>query len=566
MWTQRQSRTTLRRLSLSLPLCASVLTLGCGVPQQDAAPRHNSGGEYARHGFEEAVVGEAGTPTFLAGRMIVRGETPAATDEALAQAALLGDLRASYRLSPGTAFAVRNHSDGEHGSTYIRLQQLYRGLPVLGREVAVQVGKDRTIETILGQLAPDLDLSIVPSLPGEAALTQGLARLTSGPSVVHTRPALAVFVASGVPRLVYRAIVEYRSSHGRAIESIVVDAHTGEVLHQVNRIQTALNRDIYTLKGVCVKDGSELPGMLVFREGGSSMDMSATKAYENSGAVYWFYKHSFGRDGYDSMGATLTSSVLAQFDGGGFCDGGNAAWVGDPFNQMIYGEGSFFGFLLKDLTLGFDVAAHELIHAVTDKTSSLEYKDESGALNEALSDILGATAEAWQAAGGGASGSPRTYEPTANTWKIGEDVVGPLFPGGLGALRLMNNPTADMTSKDYYPERFVGMEDNGGVHLNSGIANLAFYLLSVGGKHPRGKTTVDVPKLGLDKAMRIFYYANVNLLTSTSQFQDARFATARVAESIHGRCSPEWEAIHRAWDAVGVPGLWDLCVSPPGGF
>jgi len=316
-----------------------------------------------------------------------------------------------------------------------------------------------------------------------------------------------------------------------------------------------------------VKDGTELPGMSLFNEGGTTMDTTAKAVYDNTGLTYWFYNRYFGRDSYDDMGAKLVSSVMATFDTGmGGCDGGNAAWVGAPYSIMLYGNGSLFGFLLKEMTLGFDVAAHELTHAVTNLTSDLQYKNEPGALNEAMSDILGATAEAWVAAGGGAAGPPTTYAATDKTWKIGEDVAGPLLPIPGGALRSMSNPTIDMMSKDFYAERYIGMDDNGGVHINSGIANLAFYLMVQGGSHPRMKSPTVVDAIGIDKAMRIFYYANTRLLTSTSDFQAARYATARAAEILYGRCGREWQAVHSAWDAVGVAGGWALCVSPPSGF
>jgi Zn-dependent metalloprotease len=158
-----------------------------------------------------------------------------------------------------------------------------------------------------------------------------------------------------------------------------------------------------------------------------------------------------------------------------------------------------------------------------------------------------------------------------DTWTIGEKVAGPALPGG--ALRFLYSPTLDGISKDLYAERYTGTGDNGGVHLNSGIPNLAFYLLSQGGGHPRSKTQTVVPGIGLDKAEQIFYLANtgknragVALLPSSATFQVARFATAQAAENLYGRCSAEWQNVHMAWDAVGVAGAWSPCVKPPSGF
>jgi bacillolysin len=563
------SRTcSLLGLSLGLTLAA------CGAPATD----HGRGGAYSRFGFDEATLTESGTPSFLGGRLNTGATMPAGMDAKdgaahLAKRVLLNDLRASYRLAPATSFSVRANQLDDAGRRLVRLQQRHADLRVIGSEVVVQLGRDGVVEAILGALTPDLSLEPRPTLSGDEAVQRALSGLAlpSTPTRIHSTPELAVFIdrstPGSAPRLVYSAIVEYFSPKGRALEELIVSAMDGTVSERYSHIYEALNRDVYTLDKTCVKDGSELPGKPVISEGGMTMDAPGLRAYTNSGNVYWFYKHSFGRDSYDDMGATLTSSVMATFDTGmGGCDGGNAAWVGAPYSIMLYGNGSLFGFLLKEMTLGFDVAAHELSHAVTNLTSDLEYKNEPGALNEAMSDIMGATSEAWVAAGGGAAGPPSTYAPTDKTWKIGEEVVGPIFPLPGGALRSMSNPTVDMTSKDFYAERYIGMDDNGGVHFNSGIANLAFYLMTQGGSHPRMKSPSVVNAIGIDKAMRIFYYANSKLLTSSSNFQAARYATARAAELLYGRCGAEWQAVHAAWDAVGVGGEWALCVSPPGGF
>lgn len=565
----------LAALSLGAALLSMPLLSACGGA---STPDHARGGTFTSLGFDEATLHTDGTPNYLGGRLKSTVPTGAPTAPSLgdaertAQAAILGDLRNSYRLSASTTLTIRSSKADTDGQTLVRLQQHHNGLRVVGREVVVQLGRDGALESILGHLAPDLGADLAGGaahMTPDAALSTALSTLTRDPTQVrfHSLPELAIYTQDTTPRLVYGALVEYPGVKGRALEELFVDANDGSVVARLSHIYDALHRDVYTLSKVCVKDGSELPGKLLFSEGGSSTDAPGTRAYNNSGNVYWFYKHSFGRDSYDDKGANLASAVLATFDTGmGGCDGGNAAWVGAPYSIMLYGEGSFFGFLLKEMTLGFDVAAHEMTHAVTNATSDLAYMNESGALNEAMSDILGATAEAWQLAGGGAAGSPATYAATDRTWKIGEDVVGPLLPIPGGALRSMSNPTVDMMSKDFYSERYLGMDDNGGVHLNSGIANLAFYLMTAGGSHPRGKSPSVVPAIGIDKAMRIFYYTDANLLTSMATFQDARYASARAAEILYGRCGAEFIAVHRAWDAVGVPGDWSLCVTPPGGF
>ncbi|HPW54440.1 MAG: M4 family metallopeptidase [Thermoanaerobaculaceae bacterium] len=147
---------------------------------------------------------------------------------------------------------------------------------------------------------------------------------------------------------------------------------------------------------------------------------------------------------------------------------------------------------------------------------------------------------------------------SANPWRIGETCWTPGTSDA--ALRSMDNPTLDGSSKDFYPERDYpsgctpsNSNDYCGVHTNSGIANLAYYLLVSGGTHPRGKTTVNVPAIGIAKAQKIFYRAlTCGYMTSLSSFQDARNATAQAATDLF--TATEVDAVHKCWDAVGVPG------------
>jgi vibriolysin len=122
----------------------------------------------------------------------------------------------------------------------------------------------------------------------------------------------------------------------------------------------------------------------------------------------------------------------------------------------------------------------------------------------------------------------------------------------------MNNPTADGSSKDYYPERYTGTADNGGVHSNSGIANLVYYLMTMGGSHPRSKTSVVVTALSstsstsLDMAQKIWYRALTVYFTSSTNVQAARTATVQAATDLYGSAAAA--TVTAAWDCVGAPG------------
>ena len=558
------SRSVRRRSLFGTLMAVSALSLvsaGCGQTEEPLI--HNQGGSFAPLGFGEAQVHSDGTPSYLSGEMAATVRVSSATDAA--KLLTHGALAASYRLAKESTLSVVSDGTDEQGNRFIKLAQQHAGMPVVGRQVVVQLGKDGLVEGVLGHLEPELTLKETVALSSAEAITKALA--SRGPGRAVAEPVLSVFIdRAGEAKLVYESRVDYQSAKGRQFVKMYVSAVDGQVLSEHSLVYTALNREIYDLKKVCLKDGSELPGTLLTKEGGTTTDAAGTRAYQHSGNVYWFYNKMFGRDSYDSKGSLIMSSIHGTFDTGMGCSGENAAWIPDPFNQMVYGDGGFLGLTLKDLTLGYDVAAHEMTHAVTSTTSDLEYLDESGALNEAMSDIMGAASEVWVSSGGSAAGNPATWTVSANAWKIGEDVAGLLF-GSIGALRLMNDPTKDGMSKDYYPERNMpGSGDNGGVHTNSGIGNLAFYLLSAGGKHPRAKTTTEVKAIGIEKAARIFHLANTQLFTKTTTFQDARYATAKAAELLYGRCSTEWLNVHRAWDSVAVPGDWSLCVRPRGGF
>jgi vibriolysin len=121
----------------------------------------------------------------------------------------------------------------------------------------------------------------------------------------------------------------------------------------------------------------------------------------------------------------------------------------------------------------------------------------------------------------------------------------------------MNNPTKDkersrgeLYSRDWYPERYQGYSDGGGVHINSGISNLAFVLLSDGGKHPREKSPISVKAIGINKAIAIFFEAFTTHLVASSNFQDAMEATVKVAEIKFGEEAAK--SVKNAWAAVGV--------------
>jgi len=222
-------------------------------------------------------------------------------------------------------------------------------------------------------------------------------------------------------------------------------------------------------------------------------------------------------------------------------DYNNAGWNG---TYVVLGDGDQVSF--EELT-ALDVLGHELTHGVTDFTSGLIYQDESGALNEAFSDMMGTSMEFWAEANG--------REPAASLapdWFIGEDfdLTGDVVPG----FRNMADPGED-GDPSHYAERYTGTSDNGGVHTNSGIANHWFYLLSTGGQNsdPAYASGTDVAGIGLAQAERIAFLG-FSALSADATFCDARAATIAVAGSFTTNTAD-------AWDEVGVDDA--LCSGGP---
>ena len=411
------------------------------------------------------------------------------------------------------------------GSAHVRLQQEHRGLPVVGADVIVHLTEQSGAVTGI-----DGRFVAAERLPAAAAVSAGVAihGAVAGSGITAfdlvDTPALTYIVTEdGDAHLAWSAHVAYVDDEGHQLDRVFADAIDGSLVARHPQVWRAKYRKIYS-----ANYGTTLPGSLLFVEGGSSSDVDAQKAYEHSGNTYDYYSARHGRDSWNNAGGDIVSSV--HYGAGT----NNAFWSN---NQMAFGDGDGVQFI--GWARGLDLVGHEFTHGVTQATANLTYANESGALNESMSDIFGNAVEAY------------TRGASANNWKVFEDIKTPGTAGD--AERYMNHPTLDGSSKDYYPERYTGSADNGGVHWNSGIGNLAFYLLSQGGTHPRSKTSVSVSGIGMTTAENIFYRALTTYMYSSTNFSGARDATLAAAADLHGPCSSQYAAVNKAWDAVGVP-------------
>ncbi|MFQ5400495.1 MAG: M4 family metallopeptidase [Anaerolineae bacterium] len=447
---------------------------------------------------------------------------------------------------PNRELAVMKEWALKDGRAFVRYQQQYRGVPVIGGELIVQLSPDQAVMSANGEVLPGLNLSVIPAVTAAAARQNALEVVSrdygvdvAGLSV--SQPALWIYdpaiLGGPGPRfssLVWR--MEVTAGEQDPIRVLVlVDAQLGAVVLQFNQIDSALDRTIYDNNN---DHNAGLPGIGPVRtEGDAAISIAdVDNAYDFSGDTYNFYWTEHGRDSLDDAGMTLISTVR-YCKSALSCPYANAFWNG---TQMVYGE----GYASAD-----DVVGHELTHGVTELTSNLFYFYQTGAINESFSDVWGEFIDLTNTAG--------SDGPT-DRWLVGEDLPG-------GAIRSMKDPTSlgdpdKMSSPNYYCQQSSlesGSGDNGGVHTNSGINNKAAYLMVDGGTF-NGKT---VAALGISKVADLYYYAQTNLLTSAADYADLYDALQLAAANL-GFTTPEQQAVLDALDAVEMGTQPTTCAVP----
>ncbi|MFY0577649.1 M4 family metallopeptidase [Cystobacter fuscus] len=434
----------------------------------------------------------------------------------------LPGIAAAFRLNSADLVAKRSRTD-EQGVTHIRYGQTKNGLPVVNEELVVHVGRDNTIIAANGTAH---DGEIAPPARASPRRPRRWPPWTAPPAatcrwmacaLVYVRPS-----SDAKLKLAYEAIVSGEGLDLPIKDAVYVSALDGSIVARHSKIHSALNRKVYS-----ANNGSTTPGTLKRSEGRAATgDAHVDGNYTQLGATYDCYKNNFGRDSLNNAGATLISTVHYSRNYT------NAYWDG---TQMVYGDSD--GVQSAPLGLSGDVTTHELTHAVTEYESNLTYSGESGGLNEALSDIFGAYCESY------ASG---TWATTNAVFSVGDDVWTPATAGD--ALRYMYDPAKDGVSHDFWTTSTKNVD----VHYSSGVANLAFTLLSKGGTHPRGKSTTVVPALGVQKAGAIYYKANTDFFTASTNYAQARTYLEQAAAALYGAGSAEVAAVTASLTAVGV--------------
>jgi bacillolysin len=479
---------------------------------------------------------------------------------------------------PEDQFAItRIHTD-EFAETHIRLNQVYKGIPVYGGDVIVHLNKAGEGESFNGRYFPvSAKINTIPVLQPDAAIGSALSDLYKGSVPVTKEPGLSILVSQEKPEsslVIYRKrddlsasvlayhVTIFASDHHRW--EYFIDAASGEVINRFDntcsvdgkRTATAidlndatctmnsyeygskfylidLSKAMYTSSSFVAPDdlegaiftldmqntyGNNQAFYYVTSSGNIWSDPTAVSAHYNAGMAYDYYYNVHGRNSIDGKGGNIISIInVPDNETGGPLD--NAYWNG---RYMFYGNGDQ---AFTPLAGGLDVGGHEMTHGVVENTANLEYQGESGAINESMADVFGTMIE-------------------NDDWLIGEDVVvRDYFPSG--ALRSMSDPHNGGTSLNdngyqpkYVDEKYTGSQDNYGVHINSGICNYAFYLFA--------------QAIGKEEAAAVYYKALDDYLTKSSQFIDLRLAIIQSATELYGEDSDPVTQAGIAFDAVGI--------------
>jgi len=263
----------------------------------------------------------------------------------------------------------------------------------------------------------------------------------------------------------------------------------------------------------------------------SNKDDAALDAHWGAEMTYDYFYQKHNRNSYDNNGGKLKNYVHTNLVGLGYQNNDNAFWD-NTYKRMVYGDGQYS----FDALTSIDVIAHEIGHGVCSHTANLVYQNESGSINEGLSDIWGAMVEYFA-------------DPTKQTYEIGEEIK----LGG-GSLRSMSNPNSRYQPDTYFGDYwYTGSNQSILVHTNSGVLNYWFYLLAEGGNGTNDiGNSFNINGVGKEKASKIVYRAESIYFTSTTTYNQARQLTIQAAEDLYGESSIESASACQSWYAVGV--------------
>jgi Zn-dependent metalloprotease len=429
------------------------------------------------------------------------------------------------------------------GMTHVRMQQVHEGVPVFANQIITHMDAKGVGETTGRANEAARRVNTSPGLSAARAIKAAKAALGYEGEFAEQPTAKLVILpnvdGSDGATLTYQVelFVEDLTKKPER-HQYFIDAHTGSVVWHYDSIPSATGYSLYS-------GTVDIPTRYsngAFRMYADGFGACTTRNY-SSGSVYqdsdnvWgnaseFFAQTAAVDAHFNLKSTWSyfRDVLGRYGLDGSSRAAHAyVHYGTNVANAFYNSGDLKfgdGDAYTTPFVSTDIVAHEFTHGVTEYASGLVYSNESGAANEAFSDIFGTAVE--------------FYVGINPDYIVGEDV-------SAGGMRDMAAPAID-----HYSERvYIGSSyDNGGVHFNSGIQNKAFYLLAEGGTHPQSGITVT--GIGRASAEYIFYRALDIYVTSNSQFINVRNATVSAAGDLYGVGSAQYLATQRAWEAVGV--------------
>ncbi|HPE82539.1 MAG TPA: M4 family metallopeptidase [Aequorivita sp.] len=472
--------------------------------------------------------------------------------------------------SSQTSFTTLKQEQDPLGFTHQKMQEYFNGVKVEFATVTLS-SKNGTVQSLNSAYFPIADdFNITPSISNSQAFNSATAHVgaskymwqNAAEAVLadnYKKPTgeLVILPAleniSETNRLAYKFDIYATAPLYRA--DVYIDAKTGQFIMENKKIHDAnvpaTGTSLYNGNVSFTADNASGPYRLRQTADGNGIqtfDLNNSTNYNNAVDVtssstnftsnptgvqahfgaertHKYYSQKHGRNSYNNAGAIIKSYVSYS------SNYVNAFWDG---SRMTYGDGDGVNY---GPLVSLDICGHEITHGVTEYSANLVYSYQSGALNESFSDIFGESIEKF------ASGT--------NDWLMGDDIGA---GGSGGALRSMSNPNAygdpDTYQGTYW---YSGSGDSGGVHINSGVQNFWFYILTVGksGTNDLGNS-YNVTGIGMDKAAAIAYRNLTVYLNSNSQYSDARNGAIQAARDLYGADSPEEIATTNAWYAVGV--------------
>ncbi|MGZ8381812.1 MAG: M4 family metallopeptidase, partial [Nitrospira sp.] len=528
-------------------------------------------------------------------------------------------MRESLGLDENHSFQMQSLAQDARGQTHVRFRQLYHGIRIWGGEVITHIKADGTELPPTLALNQDIKIDIEPKLSTTEALTivktdlaprfdfsykpvielvvypEKASRVLPGKALVTEKKLNAEDFITEVKgyQLAYYVHTELENPSDTRHTDYLVNAHTGAIIEKWDSLLTSAaigtgksqyNGAVVSLNTNSVASGFELRD-LTRPVSGANVIYNLDHSTSGTGTLYtdpdntwgdganfkedpepttsangqtaavdaafglqatWdMYKNVFGRNGINGLGTPTYARMHYDY-------AYDNAFYSDQCMCITYGDGA----KLQTLT-SLDVAAHEFSHGVCMTSAGLIYNKESGGLNEANSDIMGAMAEFYMR---GANGKGSIIPDTGGTWTQGEQITTPAYPL---KMRFLYKPSKDGKSADAWSPTLQNLN----VHYSSGPMNRAFYFLSQGVTKTGETSTSYLPQgmtgIGNDKAARIWFHALTNYMTPDTNYAGARIACIQAVRDLFPVSGPEEIAVWNAFAGINVGSPWTGPDAPP---